>query len=156
MNEKEFKIKIDGIDIIEKALYKHSVLETDNFNHKIITQAIANHEKKLAVVFVLIQIHKMDETNELLGKIVVGVGFDIENFDDVFPKNENGVIIFPVELENFLKGIAISTVRGVMFSEFRGTVLHRAILPIILLDSLKPADANDISLMEMISPAKKP
>ena len=99
------KIKIDGIDIIEKALYKHSVLETDNFNHKIITQAIANHEKKLAVVFVLIQIHKMDETNELLGKIVVGVGFDIENFDDVFPKNENGVIIFLLESFLILQGI---------------------------------------------------
>ena len=154
MSQKEFKVKIDGIDIIEKALYKHNILETDNFNHRIITQAIANHEKKLAVVFVLVHIHRMDETNELLGKIVAGVGFGIENFDEVFPKNGNDISLFPVELENFLKGIAISTTRGVMFSEFRGTVLHRAILPIILLDSLKPADANDISLIETIFPPK--
>ena len=50
--------------------------------------------------------------------------------NDFFNK-QHTLVDLPQEFITLLNSIALSTTRGVMFSQFRGTVLHNAILPII-------------------------
>ncbi|HUZ59239.1 MAG TPA: hypothetical protein VMU83_10690 [Hanamia sp.] len=142
MEQKNYKIRIDGIDIISKTMYKFQLSENDIFNHQLKTQAVGDENKNLAVVFVQSKINKLNEPTKILAEITIAIGFVIEDFKEVFPMNENGKHIIPSEVENLLKSMSISTLRGIMFSEFRGTLLHKAVLPIILMDSLKPIEGN--------------
>jgi hypothetical protein len=72
-------------------------------------------------------------------------GIDIiENFEDTLKKDEDDKYIIPGDLEGMLKQISISTIRGFMFSEFRGTHLHKAILPILLSESLVAVDEESV------------
>ncbi|RQO75574.1 hypothetical protein DBR43_09560 [Pedobacter sp. KBW06] len=62
--------------------------------------------------------------------------FSIANYDQVFVKNKSGKYAIPENLLLALNSVSISTARGMMFSAFRGTALHNALLPII--------DAKDV------------
>ena len=154
MKNKDYKVRIDGIEIIEKALYIFSAEENDNYKFKVITESVVDRTKKIIVVFVLINVVKEKDVNESIAKLVVAMGFGIEDFEKALKTNKLNVFKIPSELENFLKGIAISTIRGIMYSEFRGTAIHKAILPIILIDSLTAASPDDEVLMARIK-AKK-
>jgi hypothetical protein len=79
---------------------------------------------------------KNKNTNSLEAKLSVGFGFRILNFEDLPPGDDQKPTI-PPPLDLMLQDIAISTARGIMYSEFRGTHLHNAILPIVLPSSLK-------------------
>jgi hypothetical protein len=68
-----------------------------------------------------IRIHGIDIVERILNKS------DIEDGDQ-----------FNFDIENLLKSIAISTMRGIIFSDLRGTILHNAILPLVMADSFKP------------------
>ena len=57
--------------------------------------------------------------------------FEFPEFDAHFTKREDNNFDIPVDLEIMLKSVSISTARGVVFSELRGTYLHGAILPLI-------------------------
>jgi hypothetical protein len=52
---------------------------------------------------------------------------DLKEYVD--PKNN--IPKLPEEFLTTINSISISTVRGVMFSQFKGTFLHNAILPVV-------------------------
>ena len=145
MDKIDYRVKIEWIDIIEKSLYKVQIFEEEVFNFEVITQAIADSSKSAIVTFVIVNIRRMNEANDLVAKIMIAVGFVVENFENAFKKDENNSYPIPIEFENTVKMMSISTMRGIMFSEFRGTRLHKAILPIILADSLKPLEGKNIN-----------
>jgi hypothetical protein len=140
MEQRTFNIKIHGIDLIEKALYKVSVSDKEVFNYETKCQIVMDVSKELVVCFVHIVIKKF-ETSEDAAKMFCGFGYNIDSFAS-FDKDETGNYIIPQELDNMLKMISISTMRGLLFSEFRGTQLHSAILPIIIADTLVPAEGT--------------
>jgi hypothetical protein len=57
--------------------------------------------------------------------------YEILNFVDVIKISTDGKLDIPQALIEVLNSISISTTRGVMFSTFKGTFLHNAVLPII-------------------------
>ncbi|MEY4029960.1 MAG: hypothetical protein RJA90_1159 [Bacteroidota bacterium] len=84
------------------------------------------------LVFVIVHIDiKNDGHSEVLGALSVSCIFDIVNFEDVIKIEADGKVNIPQRLIETLNIISISTTRGVMFSTFKGTFLHSAILPII-------------------------
>lgn len=142
MEQKNYKIRIEGVDLLNKSLNNLPIPINGLFNHQLKTQAIGDEKKNLVIVFIQVKISNIEEPVNLLGEINIAIRFGIENFKEDFPKDESGKYLIPFEVENLLKSISISTLRGIMFSEFRGTVLHNAILPVILMDSLKPTEGN--------------
>lgn len=156
MEQRNYRIKIDGVDLLSKTLNTLSTAENITFNHQLKTQAIGDEEKDMVVVFVQVKISNLNMPSKVAAEINIAMRFGIENFKDVFPKNETGKYFIPSEVENLLKSMSISTMRGIMFSEFRGTPLHQAILPIILMDSLQPVDGNlsDEIREEILEPTK--
>lgn len=69
-----------------------------------------------------------DENDFILGKLSSSLIFDFENLQsyvvDKELKLQSDIIIA-------INSISISTIRGIMFSTFKGTYLHNAFLPVI-------------------------
>ena len=147
MEQSTVNIKLHGIEIFEKALLRTSVKDNEIFTFEVSAQAFNDPAKELVVIFTRVVISKQDGV-EKIGTITVGVGFHVEGFSTVFKKNEMGELVIPPDLEMQLRSIAISTTRGVMFSEFRGTQLHKAFLPVIASNTMQPGG-------EQIVPTKK-
>ncbi len=101
-----------------------------DFNFNIGIESRIDAPNKLVFVIVHVEI-KNDDQSIILGNLSVSCIFEIANFDNIINLEADGKINMPQELIETLNSISISTVRGVMFSTFRGTFLHNAILPII-------------------------
>lgn len=67
---------------------------------------------------------------ELLGKLRSGCIYLIKDLGQ-FTNDSSKVIELPESVATALNSVAISTTRGLMFSIFRGTFLHQAVLPIV-------------------------
>lgn len=92
-------------------------------------------ELKLVIPFVTIKIRGGEDPVEL-AKIGISCLFEIVDFENKILQNEEGLFTIPAHLEALVKPVAISTARGVMYSEFRGTYLNNAVLPVIFMKSL--------------------
>ena len=125
-----FQIKAIEILDIEIRHPQIKMPETTVFNYNINIQHRVNQEHKRIIVVVEIFI-KHEDKKTLLGNLKTSCVFAIENFDELSTIDDNKNMIFPQPIIEILNTISISTVRGVMFSCFRGTFLHNAILPII-------------------------
>ena len=134
----EVKVKIKAIELIDFTL-KHPSKEklipsqyhfNLNITHKI------NNEQKSVFVITNIDIFHEDRKTQL-GNIRSSCIFEIPNFNEFIPEKDNKPD-FPEDMIHMLNSISLSTTRGVMFSKFRGTFLHNAILPIINPKILKP------------------
>lgn len=125
-------LQIKGIELLNFSLNLPSNLNKPitNFNFNIEIESRADAANKLVFVIVKVEI-KNDKHLELLGEMSVSCIFQISNFESVLKLEENGKVIIPQPLIETLNSISISTVRGVMYASFKGTLLHGAILPII-------------------------
>jgi hypothetical protein len=101
-----------------------------NFNFNISIESRADAVNKLVFVIVHVEI-KNDDHSVVLGALSVSCIFEIVNFEDVITVEADGKVNIPQRLIETLNIISISTTRGVMFSTFKGTFLHGAVLPII-------------------------
>lgn len=104
-------------------------IKTEDFIFNVQINQKIDATNKLIQVFVEIDTLLNGEKNELANLSTLCV-FSIADFDDVF-KKPGKKMEMPDLFINTLSTIAISTTRGIMFSLFRGTYLHRAILPIV-------------------------
>jgi hypothetical protein len=154
MAEQVYNIKIIRIDIVDKAILRTpiEIKETDEFRFDLKTQSVRiGTEKDTLGTFVSVSVSLLDKPEVKLGLLTIVVVFQINDFDITFQPNEKNEYIIPNELENVLKSVSVSTTRGVLYSEFRGTPLHRAVLPIIMLDSFKPSQDK---LLDVLDPNK--
>ena len=98
-----------------------------NFDIKLEHKILADNN--FIVVVVSIDINN-DQRDIKLGSIMVSCIFEIPELKEYIDPKNNA----PKLSEEFLttiNSISISTVRGVMFSQFSGTFLHNAILPVV-------------------------
>ena len=101
-----------------------------NFIFNINIESRADEGKKLVFVIVHVEI-KNDDQTLVLGTISTSCIFEIGNFENVIKVHGDGRVDIPQLLIETLNSISLSTTRGVMFSTFKGTFLHGAVLPII-------------------------
>jgi len=129
--ETELNFQLKNIELIEtcinapqKQLAKDTVFQFDiNLEHRISIEE--------DIVFVICSVSVLDEAkDQVFGKLEAGCMFevnDLSRFLDEKTRKHN----LPKPLVLTLNSISISTIRGIMFSFFRGTYLHNAVLPII-------------------------
>lgn len=83
------------------------------------------------VLFVIVKIEILNADLSLrLGKMVVSCAFEIQGLLSLYD-DAAGKLNLPEGLQVSLNSVAISTTRGIMFSQFKGTFLHRAFLPVV-------------------------
>jgi hypothetical protein len=126
------EMQIRAIELLNESLKlpadSNTAITTFNFNINIESKADALN--KLVFVIVHVEI-KNDNQSLVLGALSVSCIFEIVNFNDIIKIEEDGKLNIPQRLIETLNIISISTTRGIMFSTFKGTFLHGAVLPII-------------------------
>ena len=134
IESKEFNVEmqIKAIELLNGTLNlpANPNAPVTNFNFNIGIESRTDVANKLVFVIVHIEI-KNDDHSLVLGAISVSCIFEITNFDEVIKVEADGKVNIPPKLIETLNIISISTTRGVMFSTFKGTFLHGAVLPII-------------------------
>jgi hypothetical protein len=122
--------QIKGIELLETCLIhpKFPIPEFIIFQFDIKLEHKFNIEKRIFSVFVSIEIFDEDHKNKF-GSFSVSCNYEIENFNDFVDSRKN--MALPDEFVITLNSISLSTARGMMFNQFRGTFLHGACLPII-------------------------
>lgn len=129
MPGKEINFQLAGIEILEVNL-KHPeaalpVPRKYNFETKINT-AFNLAQNQFHVIPDVTVIY--DEDKSIHASIKVNFIFGIDNFADFMSGDD---VDFPDQFLVSMVSISISTLRGIMYSQFRGTFLNNTILPII-------------------------
>ena len=120
---------LNNIIVINRQLSLDNVQgDVTTFRHIVSLGGIVELDKKVVVTRVDVTIHNGD-LEEVLGGLKVDFVYGVSDFDSVFIKRE-----VEIDAEEVLKVLAqesLAAMRGVMFENFRGTLLHNAYLPII-------------------------
>lgn len=127
----EISFQIMGMEILDSCLNApSSPLPTNsNFQFELGIEHRFNIEKKLVIV--ICDVTVKDQSKDILyGQLRGSCIFFIEKSEDFFMP-ENKSLNLPEPFIVTLNSITISSIRGLMFSFFRGTFLHQAVLPVI-------------------------
>ncbi len=130
--------KINAIETLDLEIKhpKQQNIDFNTFHFDLKLQHRINAEKKL--VFVITNITIMDkEKNNQVGYLETSCIFEVENFNDYLSSDSESNVKFPDTFINEVNSMAISTTRGIMFSEFKGTFLHKAVLPVFKTEQLQ-------------------
>lgn len=107
------------------------------FRFNIALEQKLNSNNKSLVVVTNVDISTNENLDFKLASASVACIYAVENFDEVVKIGKNKHIDIDQSFVDTLNSISISTTRGVLSQIFKGTVLHNAILPVIIPNSLK-------------------
>lgn len=93
-------------------------------------------EKNLVIPLVYLTIREEKKPN-ILASFVVAYLFEIIDFEKHITLTKEKLYHIPELLNSIIHPVAISTTRGIAFSELRGTYLNNSILPIVFMNQLK-------------------
>ncbi len=128
----EYKIRFVAVQIISKSLslpISGFNLNTE-FNFESLSDIKVDKDQKFALSTTDVFI-KEKISNEQVASFKTLCVFEFPDFEEVFTKISDNQYDIPEELEILLKSTGLSTSRGIIFSELRGTYLHGAIMPLI-------------------------
>lgn len=113
-------------------------LQVNNFNFDIGIETNIDQNQKIVIASTRVRINADDKITEL-GKVHCACIFSVQNFEEVIVAKGNNTFELADSFAETINSIAISTTRGFMASELKGTILHYAFLPIIDVKTLAKA-----------------
>src|SRR6056297_2246398 len=113
---------------------KQEQMDLNTFHFDLKLQHRINGEKQLVFVISTINILDKDKSTQV-GHVETSCIFHVENFNEYL--GEDNQVKFPDTFIGEINAMAISTTRGIMFSEFKGTFLHKAVLPVFKTEQLQ-------------------
>ena len=127
-----FGIKLRGIELLNSSLNRpeHASKNLSTFLYNVRIVQDIERNKKLVFIIVHVDIHSTEEKKDV-GSLSVSHIYELANFEEVVTILDEHNFKMSESLNDILNSISISTTRGVMFSTFKGTLLHNAILPIV-------------------------
>lgn len=127
--ENDIGFRIKNIELIQSNLSSidNEITIDTIFKFNINIDHLVNSNEKCIVVKPSIEIFT-DKSNTILGMLSANVVFEFENLNGFIINDE---LKLPNDIFIAINSISISTIRGILFSSFRGTILHNAILPVI-------------------------
>ena len=148
------RIKFKIIDLLSKKMIAPSQSLTavpKMFHFDILVDTSVNTEQKIIVIVVDIKIKEVNK-EIVQGELSLACGFEVENFEETILKDDKtNMYIVPPDTDALVKSVSISTARGVLFSEFRGTYLMQAIMPIIIFPPIAQAK-QQMTAAELFQP----
>ncbi|MFO8235254.1 MAG: hypothetical protein R6U04_07615 [Bacteroidales bacterium] len=134
--QKIVSYKISAVELLNLEM-KHPQQEKVDFNSfhfDLKLQHRVNADKKLVFVITTVNILNK-EKNVQLGTLQTSCIFEVDNINELIDDENN--VRFPDIFLDEVNAMAISTTRGIMYTEFKGTFLHKAVLPIFKMENLK-------------------
>lgn len=135
MAQQNINFQLKGIDIVDVSIkHPEKQLPTEcKYNMDVNIQHKVNGNEKTIIVTPKVTV-KLDEDNFTCSIIKVSFFYVVDNLDE-FQKKDSEEFDLPDSFITTLNSISLSTIRGIMYSHFKGTFLHNTILPIV-----NPAD----------------
>lgn len=126
----DINFQIKGMELLESKLNapKEPLPQNPFFQFDLKIEHRLHSDKKLLIVICDVSIMD-EEKSRVFGQLKGSCVFWIKNMEEYLDKNNH--LTLPAEFITTLNSISISSIRGLMFSYFRGTFLHQAILPVI-------------------------
>lgn len=128
----EQSFKINGIELISFSIRPQNAgtASGERFEFNIRQEQKTRAEKNLIIIFTTITITGM-ENKDVLCSLEVAAGFVIPSFDSIIIRKSGGEYVIPHELSVAINRISVSTARGVLYSQLRGTYLQQWVLPLL-------------------------
>jgi hypothetical protein len=125
------KFQIKGIELLDlNIIYpKTPLIGEVVFKFNINVEIKTVNENSLAMAIVSVDILD-NKTADKYGFVKVNCIYGIDDFIS-FVDAETKKVDLPKQFVTALNSISLSTTRGIMYDQFRGTFLHGAILPIL-------------------------
>lgn len=133
IDEQQFQFQIRHIQVSEMYLSEQLSIKTlplEGFLFNIHVEVKAEVERMWAVLTTKIEVRLPDIEN-MIGSISVLCIYEVKKLAELVVDDGKGGKILPPDIAQLLTVITASTVRGVMYGVFQGTLLHNAILPIL-------------------------
>lgn len=130
-DERKIVFQIKAIELVDFKLNQilNPLPEQTTFHFNINLEQIINSENKLVIVIATVEILNEDKTSQL-ASLKGSCIFEIANFNEIAIEGTGQVALTESAAVTF-NSITLSTVRGLMFAQFKGTYLHTAILPVL-------------------------
>ena len=127
--EKNISFRLKNIEFSESSIVGIDyTISTDTiFKFNINIEHLVNIDENWIAIKPNIEIFTK-ESDIILGKLSSSLIFEFENLSSHVVEKE---VKLPSDIIIAMNSISISTIRGIMFSTFKGTYLHNAILPVI-------------------------
>lgn len=136
------KFQIRAIELHELTINKIAPgFVIHNFNFEINVQTNVDRNQGIVIASTMVRINAEDKITEV-GRVNCACIFSVENFDEVIIMRSDNYFELTEPFAETINSISISTTRGVMASEFKGTILHHAFLPLIDVKSLSKTPAH--------------
>ena len=142
MEQLNVSFQLKGIELNSMNLNQPQIPlnQERNYNFNINVEQRINIEEKLVIVSTTIDlIHEADKL--IHASIKTSCIFLVENLQ-VFNSDADQVKL-PDQFVVALNSISLSTTRGIMFSQFKGTFMHNVFLPIVNPAAFIPQQGND-------------
>lgn len=128
--EQRYSFALKKIQLLEKSLGIITKRESeDKYDFDVSLKINLNDENQICINMFSVKVKLKTEKN-VLASISILCVFDIFNYDQIVLKTSPTPEL-PNALLNLLNTVVIGTMRGVMFSEFRGTALDNVVLPVL-------------------------
>ena len=130
--EGQVLLQLKGIEILESSLNLMGVTNLTPLEFQFNVNLENRIEASKKLIFVIVSVDVLGEGQQnSLGALKVSCIYEIQNFEEVVKTNSEGIMDLPPFLVDLINSVSISTTRGVMYSTYKGTFLHDAILPIV-------------------------
>lgn len=141
-DQNQVNARLTAIDVKELHINEshNKVSNKTEFNYNLELEHLVNLDGDSVEVNTKVMIGDNDHDIHY-GSIKTAIHFQIQNLKQ-FYNDEQGQLELPPDLLNSLNAIAISTTRGIMHGQFKGTYLHNAVLPLIDLSQFAPDQRN--------------
>ena len=129
--ENNISFRLKNVELLQSNLsaVNVSISSETLFKFNINIEHLINLNENAIAIKPIVEIFIEEHNNKtILGGLSASLVFEFENLPSFVKDNE---VKLPTEIINAINSISISTVRGIMFSTFKGTYLHNAFLPII-------------------------
>jgi hypothetical protein len=129
--ETSVNFQIKAVELIESCINPpvNPLAAETVFNFDLNLEHRVNPEDDVLIVVCSVAVFN-ENREEQLGKLKSGCVYIIKNLKQ-FLNSETKALELPEPLATALNSVSISTTRGLMFSMFRGTFLHNAVLPVV-------------------------
>ncbi|MBU3681700.1 MAG: hypothetical protein FGM16_07155 [Flavobacterium sp.] len=127
--EKNISFRLKNIEFLESSIIgiDYTISTNTIFKFNINIEHLVNIDENWIAIKPNVEIFT-EESNIILGKISSSLIFEFENLANYIVEKE---VKLPSDIIIAMNSISISTIRGIMFSTFKGTYLHNAFLPVI-------------------------
>jgi hypothetical protein len=128
----EYSLSPYSVSRVEKSLriYNKKDKKVD-YDYGISLQIIPSPPDNQCFNIMSVKIFPKSQEKEIIATMRLGFIFEIFDLEKIAIKNEDDSVTLPAKLLDLLNAVVIGTMRGVIFSEFRGTQLDDVILPVL-------------------------